>query len=90
MVARERLDRGPLDDQDGDRLTVSSTGRDADLGFASGQLVELIDDTLELGGRPGTLVELSAPPHAGQLTIASTPPVDISDFPRNREGPAVG
>ena len=47
-------------DQDGDRLTVSSTGRDADLGFASGQLVELIDDTLELGGRPGTLRAVGA------------------------------
>ncbi|HSK52021.1 MAG TPA: DUF6519 domain-containing protein [Clostridia bacterium] len=68
--------------QDGDRLTVSSTGRDAELGFASGQLVELVDDTLELNGRPGTLVQLAAPPREDELTIDPAVPVQYADFSR--------
>lgn len=46
------------EEQDGDKLTVSSTGRDKVLNFAKGQWVELTDDTRELLGKPGTLVQL--------------------------------
>jgi Family of unknown function (DUF6519) len=60
-------------------LTVSSIGRDSVLGFASGQLVELIDDTLELQGSPGTLVTLAQPPSGQTLTLSA--PVDRSQFP---------
>ncbi|HLF28951.1 MAG TPA: DUF6519 domain-containing protein [Anaerolineae bacterium] len=71
--------------QDGARLTVSSIGRDAVSGFASGQLVELTDDTHELTGQPGTLVRLVKV--EGQvLTIdaaTATGPVDRAQFPRN-------
>ncbi len=42
--------------QDGDNLTVSSTGRDAVLGFANQQWVELTDEIHEQAGTPGTLV----------------------------------
>lgn len=46
-------------DQDDKKLIVSSTGRDATLGFTSGQWIELIDDTQELLGQPGTLVQIT-------------------------------
>jgi Family of unknown function (DUF6519) len=67
--------------QTGDTLTVSSAGRDSVLGFASGQLVELIDDTRELQGLPGTLATLTQPP-SGQTLVIDTA-VDRSDFPGN-------
>lgn len=41
-----------------DRLKVSGIGRDAVLGFAGDQWVELLDDGRELSGTPGTLVRL--------------------------------
>ena len=65
------------------KLQVSSAGPDDVLGFASGQLVELIDDTRELNGIPGTLVHLSAPPEGNVLTIDPTTPVDRASFPGN-------
>jgi hypothetical protein len=71
---------GPVG-QSGKSLTVSSVGRDSVLGFASGQLVELIDDTRELHGLPGTLSTLTQPP-SGQTLVIDTP-VDRSDFPGN-------
>ncbi len=39
-------------------LTVDSTGRDAALGLASGQWIELTDDRRDLDGAPGTLVQI--------------------------------
>lgn len=42
----------------GELLTVASTGRDRVLGFSAGQWVELIDDTHELNGEPGTVVRI--------------------------------
>jgi uncharacterized protein DUF6519 len=67
--------------QVGSKLQVSSQGPDDVLGFASGQLVELIDDTRELAGTPGTLVTLSAPPEGNVLTVGST--VNRTTFPGN-------
>ena len=67
--------------QSGTELTVSSVGRDGVLGFASGQLVELIDDTRELHGLPGTLARLTQPP-SGQTLVIDTA-VDRADFPAN-------
>lgn len=69
--------------QTADRLAVSSLGRDAVLGFASDQLIELVDDTLELHGRPGTLVSVVAPPVDDELTVDPSVPIDRADFPRN-------
>ena len=71
--------------QDVNKLTVSSTGRDKMLGFASGQWVELIDDIRELLGEPGTLVQL-AKVEGQVLTIdpaTATGPVDLGSFPDN-------
>ena len=53
------------------------------LGFATNQLIELIDDTLELGGLPGTLATIAQPPSDDELTIAGGGSVDRNDFPRN-------
>ena len=66
-------------------LTVSSIGRDKVLSFASGQWVELIDDTLELLSKPGTLVQL-VKAEGNVLTIdqaTATGPTNIASFPRN-------
>ena len=68
-VASEWLDQNGID------LTVSSLGRDGALGFASGQWVELIDDTRELKGDAGTLVEL-AKVNGQILTINPTTATD--------------
>ena len=44
--------------QDGDQLTVGTIGKDEVLAFLPGQWVELTDDTRELLGEPGTLVQV--------------------------------
>jgi len=48
---------GPVADGD-TTLTLSSIGPDDELGFAATQTVELLDDGLELNGRPGQLTTL--------------------------------
>ena len=40
------------------QVRVSSTGRDVDLGLADQQWVEYVDDSLELAGLPGPLVQI--------------------------------
>jgi Family of unknown function (DUF6519) len=69
----------------GVNLTVSSTGPDAALGFSAGQWVEITDDTHELDGNPGTLVQIVKV--AGQtLTVDSTTAtgsLNQADFPLN-------
>ena len=68
-----------------DDLEVASAGQDAVLGFSTGDWVELLEDSLELNGNPGTLVQLSAV-EGNVLTIDSstaTGSVDRDDFPLN-------
>lgn len=50
--------RWEAQDVNKNKLTVSRTGRDQKLSFASGQWIELTDDTRELLGKPGILVQL--------------------------------
>lgn len=69
--------------QTGSTLAVSTLGRDAVLGFAADQLVELFDDTLELKGLPGVLATITQPPSDDELTISGPAGLDRSDFPRN-------
>jgi hypothetical protein len=45
---------------DTDEITVTSTGRDEVLGIVPGSWVELTDETHELGGEPGTLVQVKS------------------------------
>jgi hypothetical protein len=69
--------------QAGPELTVSTIGPDEVLGFASGQLVELLDDTRELSGTPGSLTRIVAPPQGDVITVDTTVPVDRTQFPGN-------
>lgn len=68
-------------------LAVSSLGRDDVLGFAGGQWVELLDDTHEYAGAPGTLVQLSNAQLVGQVptlsldTTTATGTTNFTDFP---------
>jgi hypothetical protein len=67
----------------GDKLRVSSLGRDEVLGFAAGDWIELTDDTHELTGVPGTLIKLK-PPENDDLVVDTTSfsgPLDLADFP---------
>jgi hypothetical protein len=45
--------------QDGLNLYVASTGKDSVLGFATGDWVEIIDDSHELAGEPGVMTQLT-------------------------------
>ena len=45
--------------QSGNSLTVSVPSRDAAIGFAAGDWIELVDDRTELGGLAGTLVRIA-------------------------------
>src|SRR6266542_1590567 len=72
---------------DTDEITVTSTGRDEVLGLAPGSWVELTDDTHELAGEPGTLVQITS--IAGNvLTVntSSSGSLDPAEFP---SGPKV-
>ena len=69
------------DAQSGNELTLSSPGRDNVLGFASGQWVELTDDSRELMGQPGALVRV-VKVEGGILTIdLAGAVIDRADFP---------
>ena len=46
-------------DISGEKITVTSIGRDTLLGFNSGQWIEITDDLHELGGIPGVLVRIT-------------------------------
>ncbi|MEO8161477.1 MAG: DUF6519 domain-containing protein, partial [Arenimonas sp.] len=60
-------------------LLVENAGRDAVLRFASGQWVELIDDALELAGKPGVLVRLANA--VGNTLTMEDPTVDGNAVP---------
>jgi Family of unknown function (DUF6519) len=65
-------------DGEGSDLQVASTR-----GFAAGNWVELSDDTLELLGKPGTLVQLVKVEGAILSVDPATTLPQISEFPRN-------
>ena len=69
----------------GSELTLDSPGRDAYLGFAGGEWVELTDDVHELMGDPGTLVQLTTA-NGVTLTVdknTTTGSIDLADFGPN-------
>jgi hypothetical protein len=74
-----------------DDLFATTLGKDTELGFSGGQWVELTDDTRELWGIPGTLVQLKAAQVTGQgptltidpATASPAGPVSLADFPLN-------
>lgn len=63
-------------------IRVLAPGRDAVTGFAPGMWVELIDDTRELDGRPGTLVQL-VDVVGRNLTLANPAGIDSADYLNN-------
>jgi hypothetical protein len=72
---------------DTDEITVSSLGRDEVLGLTPGSWVELSDDTHELAGEPGTLVQITSIT-GNVLTVdtSSSGSLDPAEFP---SGPKV-
>ena len=70
-------------------VTVEDLGRDAAVGFASGQWVELTDDAHELGERPGQLVQASVDPETRIVTcsanvIVGANGIDLTKNPKLR------
>ena len=70
----------------GQELTLHDTGRDEVLGFAAGQLVEVVDDAQELSGSPGQLFTITKVNAATRIATLSGAPavVDASRHPRLR------
>ncbi|MEM6398637.1 MAG: DUF6519 domain-containing protein [Cyanobacteria bacterium P01_D01_bin.116] len=71
----------------GQEITVQSTGLDSVLGFASNQWVEISDDSLELHGKPGELLQIDdVNPATRIITLKSTPTItfDPSQHPKLR------
>lgn len=69
--------------KENDNLTVASAGRDAELGFASGQWIELTDRDRDLLGETGTLVRLkSAKGRVLEIDPATKigPSVELADY----------
>jgi hypothetical protein len=69
----------------GNKVTIDSLGLDANLGFSTGQWVEIYDDSNLFGptpNQPGTLYQIQECP-AGTLTVTMTQPVGGVDPVRN-------
>ena len=73
------------DSQDANKLTVSSAGRDEVLGFAPDDWIELTDDTRELHGKPGLLVQITKVDGKVLTIDPGTQTVDIGDFAPTRK-----
>ena len=59
---------------DGNQITVSSLGPDANLGFPPGAWVEIIGDAAELEGKPGQLAQIDDADEASRvITLKSAP-----------------
>ncbi|AFL88425.1 hypothetical protein Terro_2521 [Terriglobus roseus DSM 18391] len=68
-------------------LNVASVGRDADLGFGNQQFVELLDDAIELWGKPqplSTVKNVTASLNQIELQAAASLPVNFDRAPRLR------
>ncbi|MFQ5856543.1 MAG: DUF6519 domain-containing protein [Anaerolineae bacterium] len=73
------------DSQDANKLTVSSAGRDEVLGFAPDDWIELTDDTRELHGQPGLLVQITKVDGKVLTINPGAATVDINDFAPTRK-----
>ncbi|SRR6266404_1159560 len=63
-------------------VTVSDVGPDNVLGFANGQLVEVVDDRIELLGQPGPLIKINKVDAATRTITLNSAPAGI-DQTRN-------
>jgi Family of unknown function (DUF6519) len=73
----------------GTKLTVSSLGRDEKLGIRKGHYVEITDDSRELAGLPGDLIEVDDVDEEDLTITLKTPPllvpaVNVALHPRVR------
>lgn len=76
----------PVETITGQKITVHDLGPDDTLGFKEGQWVELIDDTLELQGKPGELGQITNIDSAiKEITLSFGPTLTINSDPN---GPA--
>ncbi len=66
----------------GKKLTVAAPGRDRALGLAPGQWIELSDDSRDLDGTPGTLVQIDVV-SGDDVTVLSSGAISRSDYPVN-------
>jgi Family of unknown function (DUF6519) len=69
---------------DGKQITVSSLGPDTNLGFVAEAWVEILDDTLELEGKPGQLVQIDS---VDESTRIVTLKADATALPANDRHP---
>jgi hypothetical protein len=67
--------------QDGLNLYVGSTGKDSVLGLTNGDWVEIIDDSLELAGKPGVMTQITGV-QTDYITISDAT-ILIANFPLN-------
>lgn len=77
----------------GHEITVHDVGPDDVLGFANGQLVEVIDDALELNGQRGQLIRIADVNTATRvITLASSPGLlyDATRHPKLRRWDGAG
>lgn len=65
----------------GTDVTVRDLGRDAKLGFAAGQWVEILDDALELLGQPGELLQIDSVDPATRVITLKTAPAPLAATP---------
>jgi hypothetical protein len=79
-----------IDKNDARVLTVLNVGNDSVTGFAPDQWVELIDDTLELNGLPGQLLQIAEVDPARQLITLKSPaaPLSLTSLPSDGVDPA--
>jgi photosystem II stability/assembly factor-like uncharacterized protein len=76
----------------GQVIKVHDVGPDSILGFASGQLVEITDDRIELNGEPGQLFKiLDVNAAKNEITLDAAPPtIDINRHPKLRRWDSAG
>jgi hypothetical protein len=67
-----------IENFNGQQLTVHDLGRDTALGFANGQIVELVSDAVELTNQPGQLLRIDHVEEASRLVALTTAPSPIN------------
>ncbi len=77
---------------DGQNVTVTDLGKDAILGFANGQWVEVIDNVHDLNGQPGQLAQIiEINPATQVITLSSVPSgIDLAQSPKLRRWDSEG
>ncbi len=82
----------PIEQVSGQTVTVHDTGPDEVLGFANGNWVELLDDTADLNGVPGVLLQITNVDAATRVITLSgaAPALDLTRHPKLRRWDSAG